>query len=94
MEVSSTVLNRPTSTNPRPLRRTKRRGLSSANPLEEVWRIAHRDFTSRPEEPREVGEVPESLRGYIEFERWARDQELNGDIFTLGERAVHVFWTQ
>ena len=40
-------------------------------------------------------EVPESLRPYIDVEKWARDAELGGDIFSIdgdgGE--VHVFWT-
>jgi len=38
-------------------------------------------------------EVPESLRGYIDFEAWARDAELNGDVFTLEtDGTTHVFW--
>ena len=38
-------------------------------------------------------DVPESLRNYIEFEKWADDAELNGDAFTIEDPgAVHVFW--
>jgi len=39
-----------------------------------------------------LSNVPESLRGYIDFARWARDLEMAGDIFSeemSGE--VHVF---
>jgi antirestriction protein len=36
--------------------------------------------------------VPESLRGYIDFERWARDQEMGGDIFSVEAGGkVHIF---
>ena len=38
-------------------------------------------------------EVPESLRGYIDFESWARDAELNGEVYALEQGSkVHVFW--
>jgi antirestriction protein len=37
-------------------------------------------------------QVPESLRGYIDLEIWARDAELNGDIFSIEfEDQTHVF---
>lgn len=41
-----------------------------------------------------MNQVPENLRYYIDFERFGRDMELNGDIFTieLGYQEVHVFW--
>jgi antirestriction protein len=41
-----------------------------------------------------LSEVPESLRHYIDFEAWARDAELNGDVFSIAtsEGAVHVFF--
>lgn len=41
-----------------------------------------------------LAEVPESLRHYIDFEAWARDAKLNGDVFVAdaGGRSVHVFW--
>lgn len=40
-----------------------------------------------------LSEVPESLRSYIDLERWARDAELGGDIFTIDadDGGVHVF---
>ncbi len=38
-------------------------------------------------------DVPESLRNYIDFESWADDAEVNGDIFTVEDGGeVHVFW--
>lgn len=37
-------------------------------------------------------EIPENARRYIDFERWARDAELSGDIFTVeGGEGVYVF---
>ena len=43
-----------------------------------------------------LSEVPESLRNYIDFEAWARDAELGGDIFTVtdSEGALHIFWSR
>jgi antirestriction protein len=40
--------------------------------------------------------IPASIRPYIDYERMARDWELNGDIFTLetGHSSVHVFWNR
>ena len=36
--------------------------------------------------------VPDSLRNYIDFERWARDLEMSGDIFSVEvDRRVHIF---
>lgn len=36
--------------------------------------------------------VPENLRYYIDFEKWARDAEMGGDIYTLKVNgSVHVF---
>ena len=36
--------------------------------------------------------VPTSLRSYIDFERWANDLEMNGDIFSAeADQKVHVF---
>lgn len=42
-----------------------------------------------------LADVPASLRQYIDFERWADDAEMNGDVFTseLGAK-VHVFWAR
>ena len=37
--------------------------------------------------------VPESLRSYIDFERWAKDLEMSGDIFSVElDREFHIFW--
>lgn len=43
-----------------------------------------------------LSEVPESLRNYIDFEAWARDAELGGDIFGLtdSDGTLHVFWSR
>ena len=36
--------------------------------------------------------VPDSLRGYLDIERWADDAELNGDVFAVEfEETLHVF---
>ena len=36
--------------------------------------------------------VPESLRSYIDFARWARDLEMSGDIFSVEvDSRVHIF---
>ena len=41
----------------------------------------------------ELNQVPEHLRPYIDVEAYARDMELNGDVFTVEEGiSVHVFW--
>lgn len=42
----------------------------------------------------QLREVPESLRQYIDFEAFARDAELGGDIFAIEDEnwKVHVFW--
>ena len=44
----------------------------------------------------ETAEIPETLRYYIDYERMARDMELNGDVFSLetGYREVHIFWNR
>ena len=40
----------------------------------------------------ETTEIPDHLRGYIDYESMARDMELNGDIFTVElEGDVHIF---
>ena len=39
--------------------------------------------------------VPEALRGYFDYGKYARDYEMNGDIFTVEvDGKVHVFWSQ
>ena len=45
------------------------------------------------EDTGQLGEMPEALRPYFDFEKWARDAELGGDVFTVdGGEGVHVFW--
>ena len=41
-------------------------------------------------------DIPESLRYYIDYDRMARDMEMNGDVFTIeiGHREVHIFWNR
>ena len=41
----------------------------------------------------ELDQVPEHLRAYVDVEAYARDLELNGDVFTVeAVGQVHVFW--
>jgi antirestriction protein len=41
-------------------------------------------------------EIPDSLAIYIDYDRMAKDIEMNGDIFTIetGYENVHVFWSR
>lgn len=41
-------------------------------------------------------EVPDSLRPYVDLEKWAEDAEMNGDIFTIEDanHRTHVFWNR
>lgn len=43
----------------------------------------------------QLDEMPERWHAYIDFERYANDLELGGDIFTVStsDGLVHVFWT-
>ncbi len=55
------------------------------------------DFTaSLTEETGELEQVPQHIRGYIDYAAMARDMELSGDVFTLEPRyqEVHVFWNR
>jgi len=42
----------------------------------------------------DTSEIPQHLEPYIDYEKYARDLELSGDIFTLetGFEEVHIFW--
>lgn len=43
----------------------------------------------------ELDQIPERWHSYIDFDGYARDLELGGDIFTIeAEGEVHVFWTR
>lgn len=44
----------------------------------------------------ETVEIPQGLRGYIDYEAMARDARLNGEVFTIQTThdQVHVFWTR
>lgn len=55
------------------------------------------DFTaSLTEETGGLEQVPEHIRGYIDYAAMARDMELSGDIFTLEPEygQVQVFWNR
>lgn len=42
-----------------------------------------------------LAEIPGHLRGYFDFESYARDAQLSGDIFTIEiDREHHVFWAR
>jgi antirestriction protein len=43
----------------------------------------------------QIAEVPEGLRNYIDFEKYAQDLELSGDVFTIeADGMIHVFWNR
>ncbi len=47
------------------------------------------------EDSGDLAQIPERLRGYFDFESYARDAELSGDIFVIEvERQHHVFWSR
>jgi antirestriction protein len=47
------------------------------------------------EDSGQLAEIPERWRSYIDFEQYARDLELGGDVFTIeADGQVHVFWTR
>jgi antirestriction protein len=42
-----------------------------------------------------LSQIPEPLRGYFDFEAYARDAELSGDIFVIEvDHQHHVFWSR
>jgi antirestriction protein len=47
------------------------------------------------EDSGDLAQIPERLRGYFDFESYARDAELSGDIFVIEvDRHHHVFWSR
>lgn len=45
------------------------------------------------EETGQLENIPDNLRYYFDYDSFARDCELNGDIFTIAENGeLHVFW--
>jgi len=47
------------------------------------------------EDSGQLAEIPEKCRTYIDFEQYAHDLELGGDVFTIeAEGKVHVFWAR
>ncbi len=43
----------------------------------------------------DITQIPQHLQYYIDYDKMARDMELNGDIFTIetAHDEVHVFWS-
>ena len=42
-----------------------------------------------------LNEIPENLRRYFDFESYARDAELGGDVFTIElDGDTHVYWSR
>ena len=57
----------------------------------------HRSLADYAQElTEETTTIPESLACYIDYEKMARDMELNGDVFTVetGHHETHVFWNR
>jgi antirestriction protein len=47
------------------------------------------------EDTGELDKIPQHLRGYFDFERYAHDAELSGDIFTIEvDGKTHIFWSR
>jgi antirestriction protein len=47
------------------------------------------------EDTGELDKIPEHLRGYFDFERYAHDAEISGEIFTVEVGGkTHIFWSQ
>ena len=74
------------------------------NEIEEAKRMLEEDYAGEADSLEDwaenflddtgvLGEVPSSLRYYIDFKSYGRDAELSGDIFTIEiDSKVHVFW--
>ncbi len=67
--------------------------------LEECYQGAYKNIEEWAEEfltdTGQLKGLPENLQGYFDFERYARDCDLGGEIFTLDvDGMVHVFWNQ
>jgi len=68
--------------------------------IEEEYQGSHDSLEAWAEQYLEdtgsLSQVPESLRNYIDFEAWARDAELGGDVFTIStsDGVVHVFFSR
>jgi antirestriction protein len=69
----------------------------TAEDFEESYRGTYRsveDFADELIEEGVLGEIPENLLPYIDVEKFARDLEIGGDIFTVdGGDGVFVFWS-
>ena len=56
----------------------------------EDWAYQHIEDTGM------LQDVPETIKNYFNYESFAEDCRLNGDIFTIetGYQEVHIFWNQ
>ena len=70
---------------------TKKLEEDYAGEAESLADWAEKDLTDTGQ----LEKVPESLRYYIDFRKYARDLELSGDVFTIeADSKVHVFRNQ
>ena len=64
--------------------------------LEEMYSGEYDSLADYAEELSEgsIGDIPEHIARYIDYESMGRDMELGGDVFTLttDDGKVHVFW--
>lgn len=63
--------------------------------LEDQYRGCYSSLSDFAQElTEETTDIPQSLEGYIDYERVARDLETGGDVFTIETsfEKVHVFW--
>lgn len=66
------------------------------NALEDKYSGEHDSLADYAEELSEgsIGDIPENIARYIDYEAMGRDMELGGDVFTLetNDGKVHIFW--
>lgn len=64
--------------------------------LEDKYSGEHDSLADYAEELSEgsIGDIPENIARYIDYEAMGRDMELGGDVFTLetNDGKVHIFW--
>lgn len=68
--------------------------------VEDNYQGVHKDLEEYAaqflEETGELSAIPENLRYYFDYEAYARDLELGGDVWTADaeEGGIHVFWSR
>lgn len=66
------------------------------NALEDKYSGEYDSLADYAEELSEgsVGDIPDNIARYIDYESMGRDMELGGDVFTLttNDGKVHIFW--